>query len=390
MTYSTPLLVSFAFAVVAVGCGTSVVGGGPGGGGQGTTIGAGAGPGTTATSTTATASSSSGTTSSSSSSGTGGSDVHAEPPAPGSGGPANGAGATVFAVTRLYMGDTDRDGTPDPANGWRQYGFDLDGKISTAQSVDLCKPQGNAPPKNVYGDGYGGIDNSWGKNILPIMLGLTSDFSAKVNESIASGHGTLLLDLEQLGPAADYNPLLGRLYQSGDLGQSPAWAGNDHWPIAPESLVSASDITSAKVSMPLSYLVGNTWVGSYQGDIVLKLPVSGFELDLPIHRPVLVMQLDAAHQSATMGTIAGVINTEAFVQILKQVAGTFDPSLCSGPTLDSITAQIRQASDILSDGSQDPTKVCDAISIGVGFDAVADQLGAVGPATPPPPNPCGP
>jgi hypothetical protein len=51
--------------------------------------------------------------------------------------------------------------------------------------------------------------------------------------------------------------------------------------------------------------------------------------------------------------------------------------------------QIAQASDILQDGTQDPTLPCDGISIGLGFDAVLDQLGPMVAPKPPPPNPCG-
>jgi hypothetical protein len=40
---------------------------------------------------------------------------------------------------------------------------------------------------------------------------------------------------------------------------------------------------------------------------------------------------------------------------------------------------VRRASDILSDGTQDPTKECDGISIGVQFEMKEVQLGPVGP-----------
>ena len=60
----------------------------------------------------------------------------------------------------------------------------------------------------------------------------------------------------------------------------------------------------------------------------------------------------------------------------------------NSPTLQSILNQLRQASDIMSDGSQDPAKQCDAISIGLGFTMKSAQLGPVAPPTPPPADPC--
>ena len=59
------------------------------------------------------------------------------------------------------------------------------------------------------------------------------------------------------------------------------------------------------------------------------------------------------------------------------MAGSFDPSLCTGPTIMSIVDQITQASDIMADGSQDPTQTCNGISIGIGFNASLVQLGPV-------------
>lgn len=74
---------------------------------------------------------------------------------------------------------------------------------------------------------------------------------------------------------------------------------------------------------------------------------------------------------------------------MKKNAGSFDPSFCdlNGPTMASILTQVEQAADILVDGTQDPTKTCDAISIGIGFDAVAVTLGPVV-AAPVPTDPC--
>jgi hypothetical protein len=94
--------------------------------------------------------------------------------------------------------------------------------------------------------------------------------------------------------------------------------------------------------------------------------------------------------AGSMGTLSGVLDTEKLVAELKKVAGTFDPSLCNSATFDSIATQIRMASDIMLDGTQDPTKVCNAISAGIGFEAKAARIGAVNPAVTPPPDPCAP
>src|SRR5262245_46802482 len=87
------------------------------------------------------------------------------PPPPGPiGHPGDGSGV-VLAISKLYLGDTDRQGKKS-TSAWKGFGFNLDGKVSTAQSTDLCKPRAGGKASTSYPDGEHGIDNSFGKNIL--------------------------------------------------------------------------------------------------------------------------------------------------------------------------------------------------------------------------------
>jgi hypothetical protein len=63
-------------------------------------------------------------------------------------------------------------------------------------------------------------------------------------------------------------------------------------------------------------------------------------------------------------------------------------SLCSPSTFDGIAQQLRQSSDIFVDGTQGPNKICDGISIGLGFEAKSVMLGDVLPKAAPPVNVC--
>jgi hypothetical protein len=340
---------------------------------------------TTTTGSAATGTTGSGSTSSGGTSGGPGT----EPPAPGPTKAGDGTGSVTFAISKLYLGDTDPDGTPDKVNGWKNYGYDLDGDISTATSTNLCKPIDSATPKNVYPDGNDGIDNSFGKLILPIILGISSTAPSAINSSITGGKFTIMLDMQKLGTGADYNPLTTNLFAGGDLGKAPAFDGTDMWPVRPELLNDPTNIAAgSKVSFPTSYVTGNTWVSGSKGNVVLALSISGFTLSLTIANAVISLELDPTHKHGTKGIIAGVLATEELTTQLKMVAGSFDPSLCSGSTIDSIVTEISQASDILQDGSQDPTKSCDGISIGLGFDAEVVELGAIAPKTVPGPSPC--
>ena len=64
------------------------------------------------------------------------------------------------------------------------------------------------------------------------------------------------------------------------------------------------------------------------------------------------------------------------------------PNYCGSAPLEALLDQIRAASDIMKDGTQDPNMPCDGISIGVGFTAKRVQLGGEAPAPEPPADPC--
>jgi hypothetical protein len=303
--------------------------------------------------------------------------------------PGDGTGSVTFAISKLYLGDTDPDGTPDKANGWKHFGYDLDGKISTATSTDLCKTLNGALPSKVYPDGDNGIDNSFGHLILPIILGFAPTAPTAINSSITGGKFTVMLDMQKLGMGTDYDPLVTNLFAGGDLMGMAKFNGTDQWPVRPELLNDMMTIASgSKVSFSMSYLASNTWVSGTKGDVSLSLTVSGFTLSLTIHQAVISVQLDSTHKHGTKGVLAGILKTEELTSELVMVAGSFDKTLCNGPTIASVLSQIRQASDILSDSTQDPTKNCDGISIGLGFDAEVVQLGPVAPPATVNPNPC--
>lgn len=297
----------------------------------------------------------------------------------------------VLAMDHIFLGDTDRDGAPNPTNGWKQYGFDIDQLVSTKESTNLCKPKLGAPPVVVYPDGAEGRDNSFGKNVLPIVLGLDAYATIGTNDAILKGQLTHLVQIDEFEPVSTCSTPL-RVFLGAPLGKPPLWNGSDVWSIDPSSLTNAADPKSAKWSVEDGVVENATVSGRSGGTIDLLVIFSGgLPLRLHVHdaRISFVVELGSS-LTVTRGDIGGVLDPEELVSDLVQLAGTFDPSLCdpSSPTMASITNQIRQASDILLDGKQDPNKECNGISIGVGFTMKLASLGGVAKPSPPVPNPC--
>ncbi len=371
MTRSVLFLVpALALAAAAYGCGGTDTGTTGSGGTGGSTTAAttattgqgGAGGSTTTTTTT--------TTTTSVSTGTGGS-----PPTMCS--PTSGV---VLAISKLYFGDTNPDDTPNKANGWKQYGYDIDGLTTTAASVDVCQPQQGGTKASAYPDGNNGIDNSFGKNILPLLLQFAPTFTSDSNKNVAAGEFTVMLHLEDLMAGTDQSPIVTKLYGSTPLGAPAKFDGTDCWPVAQESLMNAFDPESATVKFPMSSVTANHWDSGSSATFVLSVPSMQGVVTLTIHNAKVTMDLAADHLSATAGIISGVLDTEEFANVVKQVVGA-NLGFCSGPIVDGILGQIRGASDIMNDGSQNPAKTCNGISIGLGFKMKSVQFGAVGPVT---------
>ncbi|HEY8040772.1 MAG TPA: hypothetical protein VIF15_13295 [Polyangiaceae bacterium] len=304
------------------------------------------------------------------------------PPDPG-GPPGDGTGTVVLAFSKLYYGDTDRNDVQS-TSAWSTYGLNIDGKITTKNSTDVCMLAAGAS-RVTQVDGNGGIDNSFGENILPILITTAgSNFSASANVAIAHGDATPLLSIDKLGAGARYSPLPGTLYRAAPAG-SVSWNGGDVRPV---------DQAAPALAFSGGYMNQRVWVGQPPlGPVLFDLHFDNGTTapPVPVQHTQLAMVVDASNATASLGVFSGVVATTDFIAWLKQIAGSISTSLCSGSAFDSIAQQINQASDIVlaPDGSvSNPAgQSCNAISLGFGFNATAVKLGP--PVTVPPPvNPC--
>lgn len=296
----------------------------------------------------------------------------------------------VFALNTISLGEADRAGNKNK-DAWKSYGYNLDGlitNVSGATSPDLdrvCK-RAQGAPATVHQDGDEGTDNTFGKEILKLLDPFTPTPSKSLNEAIAAGDFTIMLKVVGLTdePEQTNTGLSGTLLVGGQFseeeGKVPTFTTADDWPY----------IQDPQVAIPGAYINKGTFVNGTGGaSVKLSLSISGQSLSLTINKAIISFKHNPATKSLEEGTIAGVINTEEFVNGISSVAGRFSTDLCSGSTVEGIKGSIRQASDMLADGSQDPSKSCDGISIGLGF--TAKQVGAPTKTVTPgeaPPDPC--
>lgn len=365
-------------SIAAFGCGGGTDTTPKGEGGKG-------GAGTTSSTTTTTSSGTGGaTTTSSTTSATGGS---------GGSIPTNGCkptNDTIFALDRLYFGDSDWNDLKDP-EAWKNFGLDIDGITSMGTATGVCQPSNGASAATVHLDGPNGLDNAFGQILLPAFLKSIPNLTSQANAALVNGDFTIMVRLGDLGAAADQAAIPAKVYNGAYYFDVPKFDGTDCWPVAPESLTNPTDIDAAIGQYPASTLVANHWDSVSKGDLGLTLQIFNFQGHVTIHHARILMDLDPDHKGTQRGIISGVIDTEEFVVAIDHLMAQFDPATqCSGAFVDQINKQIRQSSDIMKDGTQDPTATCNGISIGLGFKAGTVAFGEIGEALVPVPDPCAP
>ena len=320
--------------------------------------------------------------------------VHATVPAR----PADGAAADLskvetFAIDSIFLGDVDRNGQGyEPGDGglgscngtpsrsapgiWQSFGYDLDDKITNKDSTDVCTLHVGALRENQR-DGVDGIDNAWGAIAMSAATGATSgpiSPSAFETQQIQAGAWTLQLQVRGLPDTA--TPVVGiaaQVFTSGAFdGGAPAFDATTDWPVVASSTMDGATVAGgARVTSTDAYVTDDGMFVSgtpSSSPIVLRLAVAtNLSIVLHVHQAVVTF-LRSGPSRLVQGTIAGVLETEESISLLQPVAGAVSASLC-GSAFDGIADQIRQASDILHDGTNAPSVPCDAISIGLGFTA---------------------
>ena len=288
-------------------------------------------------------------------------------------GPPPTTNVDTFAVHEFFLGETYRDLTLSPS-AWKTYGYNLDGKLTTATSTDVCTPNPNAYDSELDGDD--GIDNAFGHVFVPVIAGTGADvptLSVTATQAIQAGDWTLQIQVAGLSddPAQTSEGLVARVFSSGAYspGNMPAFDESTSWPVLSSSLNDGQSIASgAAATFPDAYVVGGTFVsGPSPADLPLRLVFQGTPLDLVLHDPIVTF-VHASRADAIDGTIAGVLDVQELLVALYAQASHISTSLC-GSGFDGIARQIEAAADILVDGTNAPGVACTGISVGFGFKA---------------------
>ena len=292
----------------------------------------------------------------------------------------------------IFLGESARDNGPPSTSAWKGFGYNLDGKVTTKDSTDVCSLALGAPKLNQT-DGNSGIDNAWGAVFLPILQSAASlpSPSTEASGDIQQGQTTLELSIKGLSddPKQNATGITAQTFVGGPFGGVPSFNPTTTWPVLSTSLADGATVSGgAKTKFTSAYINNGTFVsGKSAAPLVVDVPFQGVSLELTIHDAIVTFD-HSSHDTAANGTIAGVLDATEFIAMFKAIAARISLSLC-GNAFDGIAQQILQAEDILIDGSNTSGTSCTGISIGLGFTAklIADPIQVT--QVPTQPDPCG-
>jgi hypothetical protein len=290
-----------------------------------------------------------------------------------------------------------RDVVIDQQSGrWETIGFDLDGICSEPPDPKVsCKPPASGASGEV--DGVGGIDNSVGHNVFPLVQLAIPDLQDVARENQAAGIGAVLLRIrgwngEDNDPRVDVTvtqSALGTASEDGsrpelvidgtdatlpDGGQPPppAWMGDDYWWARSETFV-GGNAERPRVRDDTAYVA--------KGRLVVALPERVDIIFAAQQQGVLVRLTDARltadfsddRRRLERVIVAGRWSVNDLLDTAEAVG------VCQGSEIyDLVFGQLMRSADVRSrPGTGGPNVECNAVSVGVEFSGYRGHFGGI-------------
>jgi len=301
----------------------------------------------------------------------------------------------LFAIKDVVLDQRD--------SRWATIGYDLDGLCSMAPDpVVECLPPAASGEAEI--DGEGGIDNTFGHNVVPLLLAAREDLQSHAAGGQGQGLGAVFLILRNWngeqndpqvegivsqtvfgsaapvpGPFDTIDVSDGGLWVNGEPRPVPAWEGQDHFWLLEDGFLEG-DLARPRVRDDNGYV--------RDGLVVLRLP-DRFPLILGGDRTgvqfvlsdvVLTAQLSADGSAIEQATLAGRWAIRDILSSIELAA------ICPGtPDYFTISRLFDLAADVraLPGSGGGLGSTCDAISIGLRFETgVQAQVDGVMPGFP--------
>lgn len=307
--------------------------------------------------------------------------VPGPPPDAAGGGGAGSGDDIVVALRSIDLGEGINAG---------KIGLDLDGAC-TCPGVPLCTEPAWASGDHC--DGELGRDNAAAQAFAAINDQVPGTISSGVlRAQINKGEWSLLLRVRGYDGSPDDGAVEVDVYPTTGLagqGVTPAWDGNDAWPIADTGLVDGQSLDQPIAVDTKAYVSGGVLVAHPKSTSVLFV---GALLRLRVQLSSVtisgrIVPGDAGGLQISEGLIAGVWTLSDLFKGLSDLRYEGGKALCRDS---GVYLQIRDTLCSVTDISSATaiTELCDALSFGMSFEASPVKLGMVVPVPPLPGKPC--
>ncbi len=314
-------------------------------------------------------------------------------------------GPITMAFSSMRLGSLDRAGNLD-ANAWKDIGMDLDGRCTGS---DTCEGQDSpftcAPtvPQVAY-DGNYCRDNTFGR--LEYQAGLVPEISKKYglsddafNCALCVGHYNFLVRVSGYNGEADDESVRLDLYPSPGLEQVLPWNCADPtwtqrpcftpdmpWTVQSDVLAEprgGPDLPDSVLFDDQAYVRQGYIVASLPDDTLFWFPgYKALVVAYPIRfqRSVVTGRLARGNDGSWRienGVIAGRSRGADIIKSFRLIG------FCeSDPNYRLMSDFVEKNLDITADGSSDPNVTCDAMSVGLSFEALQATAGKVATVAP--------
>jgi hypothetical protein len=317
---------------------------------------------------------------------------------------AGSSGGSIELVAAMKTVDLGEAKGPDKPT-YTGIGFDLDHACTTADpATSSCREPEFATAN--HADGPGGRDNAVGALVDKVHSTLGDAFGSQTyNDTIAQGNASILVRVRGWNGEPDDADVEVSLYVADVLGTSPAWDGDDAWPVRSDSLVPSGDPTQAssydierpKYADPHGYVSGGKLVASLAHASILLtnalFPGKSTPISLNLDGAFLVGTIEGPNGGRYLSdvTLAGVWPTNDLVHQLGHFPDPINrnTSLCmtSAVSYPTFRDQVCSFTDIY-DGPQ-ATKVtpCNGLSFAIQLQTAPAKIGPISVVVPEP-NPC--
>jgi hypothetical protein len=283
---------------------------------------------------------------------------------------AGGAGGFVLAMRHVFFTSSSDAGV---------MGYNLDKKCTSSVPTASCNPPATTDPTTIH-DGPGGVDNESTQLFQQLQVLVSSLNNQAFDDEIANGDFTLLLRLLLYKGIANQAHTSGMFAVQASPGAKnvPAFDGTDTWVVASDDTLGGATLIPTVRSD--AYVANNTLVASYSGTVSVRvlLPPGGVAtgpLAVTLHAPMLtgtLVKRSDGRYDMTNGVIVGRWATSDMIAAVASLNVSNSPLCGTGLIFDNVVSTLCSMRDLVSDPINDNgDNSCDAVSVAIGFDAVA-------------------